>query len=239
MLIRKFNEEGLLAMNKYLDKFDQGEIYDRDSILNNDRYTILLSETIDLDQEKKFLTRLDACEYLDGKLRFVALDNKGRDMGLWSWLSLLYFQQLLSKKRDGTVSTGERARWIFYAGDYQRYYRHLLGGAYSIYIAYKNNLDAVSVVLCPKVNVLGETVAQFPANQEIIQNTEIMKAATKLYYDLEKKTLKRGAQDKSGGTPRRFTAVLKQLQLTRDLFSLSCDDILALLPHEFDKFKKA
>ena len=44
---------------------------------------------------------------------------------------------------------------------------------------------------------------------------------------------------KSPGSPRRFADVLSQLDLTWDLHSLSVEQLLELLPSEFDEFHRS
>ena len=66
---------------------------------------------------------------------------------------------------------------------------------------------------------------------------KIQEAANRLYYDSTKMSgFKTGAGGKDGGSARRFPAVFWQLHNTYNLRSMTSDEILELLPEEFDKY---
>jgi hypothetical protein len=60
-----------------------------------------------------------------------------------------------------------------------------------------------------------------------------------MYFNESENKPKRGAlmEKSSPGTLLRFIDVIQQLDLTYDLYSLNGEEILALLPPEFDKWK--
>ena len=66
-----------------------------------------------------------------------------------------------------------------------------------------------------------------------------MKAACTLYYDPKNNNVKRRAQSikRAPGTLFRFIDVVQQLDLNFDLYSMTEDEILGLLPPEFDQWK--
>jgi hypothetical protein len=65
-----------------------------------------------------------------------------------------------------------------------------------------------------------------------------MAAAATLYFDYKKNKPKFGAIPKNKpGTLYRFIDVIQQLDLNYDLYSMSRDEILDLLPQEFNKWK--
>jgi hypothetical protein len=61
--------------------------------------------------------------------------------------------------------------------------------------------------------------------------------ASKLYYDPDKKSFKLGAGSKIKGGPRRLASILNQLDMTYYLYGMTSDEIIALLPKEFDRFR--
>jgi hypothetical protein len=76
------------------------------------------------------------------------------------------------------------------------------------------------------------------SRQTLITNKGILEAARQLYFDQLAGQPKKGAavEKNSPGTLIRFIAVIQQLDLTYDLYSMSGNQILALLPPEFNKW---
>jgi len=69
-----------------------------------------------------------------------------------------------------------------------------------------------------------------------------MKAAVKLYVKQtgDYWSLKRGAADSKGKRPgslRRLITVIDQFSLTYDLYGMNDDEILDLLPSEFERWR--
>jgi hypothetical protein len=62
-------------------------------------------------------------------------------------------------------------------------------------------------------------------------------AITKLYIDPETGQAKRGAAGKGNGSARRLVKVLKQFDLTYYREDMDADEIISLLPDEFDRFR--
>jgi hypothetical protein len=87
----------------------------------------------------------------------------------------------------------------------------------------------------------GEIVEQLAAYQELVTNKAVVESATRLYYDSsrENRHFKVGAAGKGAGSARRYVDVLMQFDLTWDLYSMTTDEILAMLPDEFDRFRPA
>ena len=92
-------------------------------------------------------------------------------------------------------------------------------------------------MLATPVEKPGEVVEQFASRQEMITSVSLMSAITALYYDPVKQQIKRGAAGKAGGSSRRLADVLGQFDVTWDIYGMPSDEILALLPGEFDRFK--
>ena len=200
-----------------------------------------LTETVgDLSVEPRYYeSRYDAADELDpiiADAKSLGLDVM-RDKGLWTWLALAHTDQLAPTKPNGTREMKAAARWILESDNYLRYYRHLLAGPYYIYQAHIENPRKAMAILATKVEKPGEVVEQLASRQDFVRSPGIIGVATKLYYDEESGSLKRGAAGKdNAGSSRRFVPLVQQLDLTYDLFTLSEERFLNLLPHEFDRF---
>ena len=84
----------------------------------------------------------------------------------------------------------------------------------------------------------GEMMEQMMARQEIFSMEGVIKLASRLYLDPEKRTFKRGTTTRrKAGCIDRYVSWLNQLKLTYDLFSMSSEDLEELLPDEFDRFR--
>lgn len=198
------------------------------------------SESVQPDVEVQvqvFANRFDAAKYLVPTLGAAEIANPERDVGLWGWLSLLYFDQLCPKRANGARKPGELARYIVAVGSFQRMYRHLLLGPFLVYRAHERDPDAAMAVLQSPLDQPGDIVEQLASRQEFISNSEIMRCATLLYFDATKRSLKRGSGGKGPGSPRRLASTLNQYDLTYDLAALGYENLVAMLPPEFDRFR--
>jgi hypothetical protein len=86
--------------------------------------------------------------------------------------------------------------------------------------------------------ISANTATSFAARQELITNPAVVAAATRLYYDPTKGRLKRAGTVGAPGTVRRFAEVLMQLDVVWDLYQMSPEELIAMLPPEFDRFRR-
>ena len=92
-------------------------------------------------------------------------------------------------------------------------------------------------LLAGPLDTPGDVVEQLASRQEIVTCPGVMEAVTTLYLDRRTGQLKRGASSKGmPGTARRLPTVLRQFDMTWDLFSLTGAEVLQLLPREFEPF---
>jgi len=239
--IRRLNETGLVRMEDFLDSFvttpDRSVDFKQDiwPILTGLDTTSHAPNIVQADADRQFPRRYDLAEYLHGLVPGLGLQDPTRDRGLWAWLALLWFDQLAPANR-GVRKVGERAKWMPESG--WKYYRHLVLGAYLIYLTSQDRPQRATALLHNPPHTPGELVGQLAATQDVAQSKAAIGAATTLYYDPQKKTMKRGAGGSGAGSPRRFRTVLDQLDRTFDLQSLTEDRLLTLLPNEFERFKR-
>lgn len=185
--------------------------------------------------DRLFHRRLEAAEYLTGQLASAPQSAIDGNQGLWSWLGLFYFDQLCPEGKRA----GEAYRYILTTGggiqEMYHAYRHLLASPYLIFRA--NAEQPPIALLCGAVSVHGEVAEQLASSIDLITNPIILAVANQLYFDSTANGPRRGAGGRGPGSPRRFVAIIKQLDLTYDLHRLSSAGLLALLPQEFDRFR--
>jgi len=237
-MLRRLNQIGVARLGEFLDAVA------RDSSLPAPRHLLIDSETsedigVEVEiEDRPFANRFDIAHYLFNALSSAGLDDIEGDRGLWAWLALFFFEQLCPPDKHGRRKPGERARWIPAIGGFRKYYRHLLVGPFRIHKAHRDDPARAMALLCTPLSQPGDIVEQLASRQELVTNNAVMGTATKLYIDPETNTPKRGAAGRSRGSVRRLAEVLNQFDITWDLYAMSADDLLVMLPHEFDRFGK-
>lgn len=237
MIIARLTEESISIFAGWLDGLKDGScIQVPVNLLDSPKAIHRLPVDVDVEP-RKFSNRFEIAEYLFEKFATSELTDVDQDRGLWSWLSLFFIDEVCPVTADGSRIPGAVARHIPETGNFKRYYRHLIAGPYRIYKNFKVNPVAAMAVLCQPVHVPGDVVEQLASRQEIITNQGVLEAATRLYYDCKNNKIKRGAGGKGSGSARRFSDILDQLDLTWDLYSMSAEELIQVLPKEFDKFQ--
>lgn len=236
-LLRRLNSNGLERLGAFLGslKTDTPQPVPVE-ILTLPDTSEDIGVAIEIDP-RTFGSRLEAARYLDGKLSGSGLRGIERDIGIWAWLALYYFEQLCPADRLGQRDPGEYARYLLEPKKAWRYYKHLLAGPYLIYRAHRDNPNRAMALLSGPVHHLTEFVNQLAPRQETVTNKAILQAITDLYIDQDSGEPKRGARTKGPGGPRRLATVMNQLDVTWDLYAVSTESFLQCLPREFDRFK--
>jgi len=231
MIVRLLNEAGTQVFQEYLADLRGGLQNPMPAgLLNAEQFTQETAETI-FAESKAFHSRFDAAVYLDSIFNSVS-DSVLEEPGLWSWLSVFYFDQLCPPSRDGTRQPGEDYRYIL-TTDYRSYYRHLLAGPFRIYHAQR---ERGRLLLTNPVDKPGDINEQLASRQDLVASPGIMEAADLLYFSGAENTPKKGVAGKRPGNLRRFVTVVQQLDLTYDLYLMTGPEILRLLPSEFDRW---
>lgn len=193
---------------------------------------------VDVDVEHiRFASRFEFAEYLHEKLVGANLSHAELDSGLWAWLTLFYFDQLCPPNKEGGRKAGERARYIPDVGNFRKFYRHLLLGPFMIYRAHAGDISRARGLLASVLSTPGDVVEQLVARQELITNKAVVGVATSLYVDKVTGKLKKGSGGKGPGSPRRLVDIVDQFDVTYDLYAMTPEMLLNLLPAEFNRFR--
>jgi hypothetical protein len=187
-----------------------------------------------------FGTRFAAGQYLHALLGSAGIPGLDRDRGVWTWLTLFYFDELCPADGHGKRKAGEEARSIPNMAESRRFYRHLLLGPYVLVRMYHNKPELLRVFLMNEMTVgTSETYRSFIENVELLASVSAVTVANQLYYDPAKQKLRRGAGAKVSGSVRRLTEYLNQLTLTCDLQATTPVALMKALPKEFATFVNA
>lgn len=235
MKIMKMTEQGKLRFITFLDsqKTDQPQVFPQELLTSLEFAEVIGGDTTMLD-DLDLDDRLATARALNNIVIDLELASAEREWGFWTWCSAYLFDRLC-KKSGGHYKPGEIPIWVAEHDNWQRYYRHYLASIWRVYIAHREKEDELVVLLNGPVNTPGELWGQIAANQTLITNPSMIDAVYNLYWDKENLTRKRGA---GGNSPRRFTRVLRQFERTYDFVTMTGDQIVGLLPSEFDRFKE-
>jgi hypothetical protein len=239
MKLRKLTSVGIEEFGAYLDLLEtEPTRLMPTQLLENSISTDIFGQPTEIEV-KTFGTRYAAAEYLDDILVKSGVLEAERDVGLWAWLTLFFFNELCPPTSAGERELRERPAYIPEPANFQRYYRHLLLGPYLIFRAHRDAPKRAMSLLCKPLPIIDDIVAQLASRQELITNRALIEVATELYFDPATGTTKRGAGGKGGGSPRRLAEILQQFDVTWDLYAMQVSEFLRILPNEFDRFRSS
>jgi hypothetical protein len=232
--IRRFNEIGLDKFRETLQAIKNEELEDIPSALLTDSYATEVIRTDVQLQNKIFSSKETLVKYIYEYISNFLNSTWLYDKGLWTWLAAYYFDSICPEN-DGVRKIGAESRYILNSDEWNRYYRHLLAAPIRLY----HDLGTLSkIYLVGKPDVPGELFEQLASRQEIAACKGIIEAAELLFWDSQKNSIKKGVRGKGEGSVRRLAgATILQFQMTYDLNSMSGNDVIQLLPPEYDKWK--
>lgn len=234
--IRELNEYGIEKFKDYLIMIrETGESETSlPELLSDETYTRLIPNKIDIELGN-FSTKYEIAEYLHEKVSKISPDRKYRNVGMWTWLAVFYFDVICPADNEGSRKIKDISRYILNGDEWDRIFRHLLAGPVMIYDLHR---EKSIILLYSPVDEIGDFLAQLTGRQEIGTNRGVIEAANILYWDPVKKRPKRSSSptEHKPGTLRRFVDVLQQFDLTYDLYSISGEELIRLLPGEFKSY---
>lgn len=238
MKIKVFNEDGIDEFIKQVNEIRSGTRKD----LNTD-FLISAKHINEFENEIEieiieFATKQELIAYLCERLELKKNKHLYYHRGLWTWLAAFYFNSLTSIGKDGMRKINEDAKYILTdPKNWRRYYRHLLASFARVYCELG---DLAVPFLSYPIPIWSDLHEQLFAYQQIATNKPLIAAANKLYWDEKNLKIKKGAGSSGPGTPRRFSAIVGQFEITFDLNAMSADSILSIFPkQEFKKWESA
>lgn len=237
MLARRLTQTGREQFSMFLHQLRQDPDHDPPlELLQDDRASAPLDVEIPAEP-RHFRSRLEAAEYLHRLLKADSLALRS-DSGFWTWLSLAWFNEMCPLVNEHR-QPGDVSRWVAELDNPRRACRHLLAGPFQIYRAHRDDPSRAMCLLCSPMHQPGILVSLLASRPSLVTCHAVVGAATRLYYNHATGRNRPGLSRRAPGSPRRFADVLSQLDLTWDLHSLSVDELLDLLPPEFDHFHRA
>jgi len=232
--VRSLNSRGIEQFRGFLQQIRDGaEFHSNPAILYADDTTTHLPHNVEIEP-RTFASKFDAAESLARLLAPVAASAE--DVGLWSWLALYHFDQLSPVDDDGRRRPREDYHYIPSRDGWHKE-RHLLAGPYKLFLLHGAH---ARLLLHPPVHQHGAFIYDLAFRRDLITNRGLIEAIDLLYWDAKRARPKRGATTTTRpGNLRRLITLVQQLDFNYDLYGMRAEEILRLLPLEFDAWKPA
>lgn len=233
MKVRRLNNTGISYFSGWLDDLRAGGKKPAPlHLLQSAEFSGELEWDVGVD-DRAFHSRYELGQYLADELAGCDQRAIQNDTGLWTWLALFWFDWLCPAEPDGRRKPLRNDHYVL--SDRRRdYHRHAIR---TTWLFVRDHGETVQFVFSNPLSKRGELTEQLTARPYFLSCKGLMEAAYHLYNDLNRGTWKRGAAGNRPGSVRRFAAVLKQFELTYDLYSMDRDEILSILPaREFARF---
>ena len=237
--IRRLNEEGISVLRNCLAGIRNGESgHEPLKVLVKDpQYTNEIEDCGTLDSNHLFPDQMSMIQYFLEELGTEFIANHRKDKGFWTWVTLLYNQQILKE----TKTLGADARWIYEADDYRASRRHYVAGPIYLYLDFEKCCDnAKDLLFSAKLTAFSGMRDAITYTPEVGRIPAFMEVVAWLYYNsASPRKIKPGSssQDKPG-TIRDLIHVIGQFAKTRDFYEIEdAVELWDLLPEQFDKFK--
>jgi len=233
--IRVMLPEGENQFRVYLDQLKNNPKL-KPPELNSKLFSKEFSPQIMIDEEKEFRSKLELTEYLDKCLNNLGIRREDviGNIGFWTWLAYIWFEQLTNNRKN--ILKREEHYICTTPSNYRRYYIHLVAPPYIIYSLHGLPISKLFLYNPPwEINDFTERVA---ANQFLISHKNIVEVIYRLYFDENLGRPKsRATSHNVEGSVRRFIKVFQQFEFTYDVYSMLSEQIINLLPQEFNSWK--
>lgn len=233
---RQLNDQGIAKFSEYLAGSATGPA--PLELTSNPETSEPLPSPIPFSQTD-FSTRFELGKFLVASLNAYDAAKISSDRKLWTTLALLLFDKICPKDASGSRKVMEEYRYIL-STDYRHYYRHLVRSPWQLVKTHDDNARILLVAASPNAHPLsvhGEILEQFGGRQQVLGSRPIVAAACKLYLDPSSGRPKKGVAGSKGGSARRFGIVLRQFDMTYDPADMPEDQLISILPSEFDRWR--
>jgi hypothetical protein len=236
MKVRRLTDDGVRQFEEFVESLRQGGSQNTPTFLLDD---VNASEALSVDLEvdlRAFDNRYELGVYLSDVFSNIEMQSFYGDRGFWSWLGLYWFDQLCPMKPDGKRKPQMSYSYVL-SDKWTHRPRHAIFTTWQLVSLYGED---ARFLLSRELPVRGELIEQMTARQYFLSCDGVIRLASRLYYDDERETFKRGAAArKSAGCVYRYIGWLQQLEVNYDLYSVTADELMSFLPAEFSRFVDA
>ncbi len=240
--VRSLNAQGLAALEGWLKSPASGA---PKAILEDPAMTDEIDEEFLVDPTRVFSTSYELGVYLHQEV-FISVKDPNALMAhhaMWSWISLTLIDSLLKKVGK---DSGKPLATAHYVDTTRLGYRLISRTAWDLV---RRHADAAKVALGSRKSPWGDMAEQMTSRQEIYSHKSFWSVAYSLYAtddgSVKKgstsqrgKRAKREPKNKAGlGGVRRLPFTFKQFDRTYNLRQMNGEQIVSLLPPEYEKWR--
>ena len=187
-----------------------------------------------------FANRREAGQYLAERLEPLGAEKVVGNAYLWSWLGMFYLGPM---RRDQTRRQGEYSEAAYLidpqSHDSRDRSHHRLMMAYDVWT--QCGEDAWFLLDEPAAS-MSQFALRIVQSPEIFRSRGVVALVHLLYADKATRKLRPGSRGSSRasappGSLPRLISVLNQLSMTYDVYGMTAELLLPLLPQEFDRFR--
>lgn len=235
MRLRQFNKSGIEAFRRFLAACRENpkEQVPTD-LLESEKHTCAIELAIDIEP-MDFVVKREAASYFHDKLAVLSVDEVRRNSGLWTWLSLMYFNEVCPES-GGVRKIRNDYTYVFVPDSMRETYRHILFTCWNVmHLSPSHN----RLFLHSKISQLDKYNAEVFKRLYLTRIPCIFEVLDRLYWDEEAGKPVRGIVDprniRPGNLMHRLPIRIRQLEKTYDLQSLNADQLLQILGDEFQQ----
>lgn len=204
-----------------------------DELLYDGNHAQLLTGAPDL-RRQPLLTRRDAADYLSSALHPIE-HHIADHAAFWSWLGMYLFTAIAPRDHDGVLKLSPLDE-TFVVHDteqqsFQRRYRHYL---WSSWLLNRQHGSQASYLLDQPLTSFGDIADRVFSYSRIFNSVGIVQLILALYVADGKQKPRFG---RAPGGLRHLIRVLDQLERTYDVYGMTTDSLLDILPPDFDAWK--
>ena len=241
--VRCFSARGVEEVKDLLKRIrSDGDLrrQEIEDLLVDPQFSRETREQFSISRDRAFESKQALCDYFIPLFGEPFLLANRKNAGLWTWLALAYYRQLVRTRRNASVLAAD-ASWVFNPNDYRLSCRHFTAGPVYLALDFKTTgADVKDLLFSSPIFEFGGFIDAITYKATVSRVPALMQVAAWLYYDPKSaKHFKKGAiaQDKPG-TIRQFLRVASQLAQTRDFHSFEdAHELWSIIPKQFDGFK--
>ncbi len=235
----EFTPDGMQIARNYLTGLRAGRWMPLPSgLLTDHTYSHPVEPDVHVE-ERAFANRREAGQYLAAQLEPLGPGIATMPY-LWSWLGIFYLERMT---QEATRRTGEYPEAAYLIDpqphDSRSRSHHRLLMAYDVWTQWGED---AWLLLNEPANSMGQFTLRIVNSPEIFRSRDLVRLMHMLYADRSAGSLRRGALGTSrasapAGSLPRLIEVLNQLSMTYDVYGMTAEQLLPLLPSEFDRFQ--
>ncbi len=213
MKLRRFNNDGIHAFREFLAKCrKQPDTELPLGLLENSTLTEIVEGGLSV-AVSHFDTKGDAARYFDSVLRPIPIVDIARDAGLWSRLTLLFFDSVCPSEGGDRIVKNDY-HYIFEPTNTRHFYRHLLFiSCRVLHLAPTHH----RLFLHSRLSLLDKMTTEVMKRLYLTRIPCIFEVLDRLYWNDSKRAPKKGmigSREREGDLTHRLPLRIRQLEMT-------------------------